>query len=106
MITNKIVNDVIGTIISEIDPVKIILFGSCAKGTANESSDLDLVIIQETTEPKYLRARAIRRLFNPQPCAMDILVYTPQEYQHLLQFKSLIPYIATREGKIVYERRD
>jgi len=97
------IKEVIDTIIAGYCPTKIILFGSYAKGTATESSDLDLLIIKETDEPKYRRSVAIRKLFSSQPCAMDILVYTPKEYERLLTYKSLIPYIATKEGKILYE---
>jgi predicted nucleotidyltransferase len=98
------IREVINTIIAGYQPSKIILFGSYAKGTANASSDVDLLIVKTTDESKYQRASSVRHLFNPQPCAMDILVYTPEEYEHLMQFKSLIPYIATIEGKVVYER--
>jgi uncharacterized protein len=95
---------IIANIVQGVKPEKIIIFGSYAKETTHENSDLDLLIIQETDEPKYKRSKTIRQLFDQQPCAMDILVYTPNEYEHLMQFKSLIPYIATKEGKIVYER--
>ena len=97
------IQEVIDTIIAGYGPSKIILFGSYAKGTASESSDLDLLIIKETDEPKYKRVVTVRKLFHAQPCAMDILVYTPKEYHQLLNYKSLIPYIATKEGKILYE---
>lgn len=95
--------EVINTIIKGYLPSKIILFGSYAKGTETESSDLDLLVIKETDEPKYRRSASVRKLFRSQPCAMDILVYTPREYEQLLNYKSLIPYIATKEGKVIYE---
>lgn len=106
MIKSEIVNSVIDGIIHNYSPDRIIVFGSYARGNPNRDSDLDLLIIKDTDEPRINRARAVRQLFNPQPCPMDILVYTPLEYQKLLKFKSLIPYIATKEGVIVYERRD
>jgi len=98
------IKEVFNTIIKGYDPLKIILFGSYATGIPNDSSDLDILVIKETNAPKYKRARTIRQLFETQPCAMDILIYTPDEYNHLMKFKSLIPYIATKEGKIIYER--
>jgi uncharacterized protein len=100
---SAIIHDIIDTIVSGYEPSKIILFGSFAKGTSTENSDLDLLVIKETEEPRYRRAATVRKLFNPQPCAMDILVYTPREYELSLKYKSLIPYIATQEGKVMYE---
>ena len=102
----ELIREVIATIVNGYNPSKIILFGSHAKGNSGASSDLDLLIIKDTTIPRYKRAHQVRELFKVQPCAMDILVYTSSEYNHLLQFKSLIPFIATNEGKIVYERRN
>lgn len=98
------IENVIKTIAEGYSPDKIILFGSYARGEANDDSDLDLLIIKATDESKYKRSVRVRKLFNPQPCAMDILIYTPDEYESLMKFKSLIPYIATKEGKVVYER--
>lgn len=103
---NAKIQEVINIIIAGYRPSKIIIFGSYAKGIAHDSSDLDLLIIKKTDEPKYRRAASIRKLFSSQPCAMDILVYTPEEYEHLLHYKSLIPYIATKEGKVLYETRN
>lgn len=104
VMTSDQVNSIFNTIIQGYQPDKIILFGSYARGEANDDSDLDLLIIKATDESKYKRSVRVRNLFNPQPCAMDILIYTPEEYESLMKFKSLIPYIATKEGKVVYER--
>ncbi|MCX6250009.1 MAG: nucleotidyltransferase domain-containing protein [Bacteroidetes bacterium] len=98
------IEQVFDTIIRGYNPSRIILFGSYAKGNPSESSDLDLLIIKDTEIPKYKRAAFVRKLFDILPCAMDILVYTPSEYNQVIHFKSLIPYIASKEGKIVYER--
>lgn len=100
---NSEIQEVAETIIAGYQPSKIILFGSYAKGNATESSDLDLLIIKETDEPRHRRAVSVRKLFRVQPCSMDILVYTKQEYEDMLNYKSLMPYIATKEGKVLYE---
>lgn len=101
---NYMITEVVRRIAGNYHPDLIILFGSYARGNPTRDSDLDLLIIKDTDEPRINRARAVRHLFNPQPCPMDILVYTPREYQELLKFKSLIPYIATKEGVVVYEK--
>lgn len=44
-----------------LDPEKIILFGSYAYGTPNKDSDIDLMLIKETTDSKY-EAKALMRL--------------------------------------------
>ena len=46
-ITDGLIKYIIDKIVSEINPEKIILFGSHATGTATKNSDLDLFIIKD-----------------------------------------------------------
>ena len=64
---------------------KIILFGSWAKGTANEFSDIDVVIISEAFDGKDLWARAqmlggaqaAHHIIEP----LQAMALTPQEWE-------------------------
>lgn len=98
------IDQIIQSIVSGYNPEQIILFGSHVTGKENENSDLDLLIIKDTDEQYFQRIRTVRSLFKIYPCAMDIFVYTRDEFNHAYQFKSLLPYIASREGKVIYER--
>ena len=83
---SKIVQCLIG-----LNVYKVILFGSYARGTATEDSDIDLVVILDTEEfAKTFDERMDRR----QPISaalhtmrysypMDILVYSKGEYNYL-----------------------
>ncbi len=44
--------EVIDRIVRKFHPVKIILFGSWARGSAREDSDLDLLVVLPKTEHK------------------------------------------------------
>jgi len=84
----------------EID--KAILFGSFARGTGNRSSDIDLIIIKETTLPFLKRADDFYASIKPK-VAMDILVYTKREYEKMLkENNSFIKHIS-KEGRTIYE---
>ncbi|MFW5648621.1 MAG: nucleotidyltransferase family protein [Candidatus Alkaliphilus sp. MAG34] len=56
-ITEKI-NRFIDSIIQEYQPTKIILFGSHAKGTNNENSDIDIAIVVDKIEGSFLEKEA------------------------------------------------
>jgi predicted nucleotidyltransferase len=61
------------------------LFGSFARKEADSDSDVDLLIIAPTHLPWPERASAfadLRHLIG----AMDLLVYTPEEWQNLLLY--------------------
>ena len=55
------INEVIKKITLNYNPDSIILFGSYAFGTPNSDSDLDLLIIKQTSLPKHLRASEVRK---------------------------------------------
>ena len=104
LISAQTVDRVVRTIRDYFHPEKIILFGSYATEQATEDSDLDLLIVMKTDLPRHKRATPIRMLFQPMPCAMDILVYTPDE---VVQWNGTVNHIITeifQHGKVLYER--
>jgi len=82
---------------------QVILFGSHARGEADENSDVDLMIIAESDLPRFKRSRRLYKLFRPYPFSMDLLVYTPLEVEK--GKKSNISFVSTvlREGKTLYD---
>ena len=83
---------------------RVILFGSYARGEATEHSDVDLMVIAESDLPRFKRSRELYSLIKPYPFPMDIIVYTPQEFERWR--KSKVSFVSTvlREGKTLYER--
>lgn len=90
----------------EIDAYQVILFGSYARGQANENSDVDLMIVAESELPRFKRSRELYKLFRPYPFGMALVVYTPEEIER--GKKSPISFVSRvlREGKTVYVRGD
>ena len=104
LILQETIDAVIRSIADTFSPHKIIMFGSYATGHPTPDSDLDLFLIMDTDLPRYKRATPIRLLFQPSPCAMDILVYTPEE---VARWNGVTNHVITevmRSGKTVYER--
>ena len=87
----------------EYKPERIILFGSQAKGNADQYSDLDIVIIKETNERFLDRLKTIYELVQPR-FAMDVLVYTPQEFTEMQKRGNSFVEMVLQEGVVVYER--
>lgn len=56
------------------------LFGSLARGDYGPDSDIDLLLVTETTEPFTRRPALFDDLYERFP-ALDALVYTPREFK-------------------------
>ena len=81
------------------NPLSLYIFGSYAWGNPTKDSDLDLVVVVESSDKKpYKRSiegiRALRGL----GIAKDILVYTKDEFKTMSQDISSLLYKVEREG--------
>ena len=74
------VNVAVDNLINKLSPNAIILFGSASNGTADDDSDIDLLVVMETDlnkSDRFVLARgAVGRIGVP----VDIVVYTPEEF--------------------------
>ncbi len=104
VVSPEIIAAIVRAIAADFSPEKIILFGSYASGHPSPDSDLDLLVIMRTELPKHKRAVPIYLLFRPMPCAMDVIVYTPEEVAYWNGTVNHIVTEAFATGKIVYER--
>lgn len=84
-------------------PERVIVFGSLASDDVSEWSDLDLVVIRETALPFLERVKAVLELIQPQ-VGMDILVYTPGEFEQLCQERPFVRDEILGKGRTIYER--
>ena len=88
------------------DAKKAILFGSYARGEANQYSDIDLIIIAESERPFIERFKDFPTLRQMSPVkAMDIIVYTPSEFKRMQAEENPFIAKALEEGESIYEAR-
>jgi predicted nucleotidyltransferase len=91
-------------IVAQFHPLRIILFGSQARGDAGPDSDVDLLVVLPAVENKRNTTVAIRSSLRDMPVAKDIIVTTPDEITRRGHLVSSILRPALREGKVLYER--
>ncbi len=100
----KSLRPAIQRIVQELEPEKIILFGSYAYGTPNPHSDVDLLVIMKTKASLKDRSWAVSRLLLPRPFPVDILVKTPQEVEESLGAGDFFLKEIITRGKVLYDR--
>ena len=106
-LTKAVLESIIQRIVYHLPVQKIILFGSYSNlhGSPTPDSDIDLLVIMETSESLTDRIVSISRLLRPRPFPMDILVRTPQEISALLESGDPFFQEIISQGKIVYDRQ-
>lgn len=87
---------------ARFQPHRIILFGSHAAGTADEESDVDLIVVYETDKRFLDRLRELYMAWDL-PKGVDILAYTPAEFAELMSTRAFVQ-DAVASGEVLYER--
>lgn len=103
-VTEKLLDEIVQRIVRTVNPEKIVLFGSRARDDSRPVSDLDILVIMESTEPRYRRSIPLFSALSDIPIPMDILVYTPEEVREWSGVRQAFPTTALREGRVLYER--
>jgi predicted nucleotidyltransferase len=80
-----------------------IVFGSYARGEADEYSDVDLVVIKETALPFLDRYTDFQGLFEVTRKALQILVYTPDEFADMRARGNPFILNVIEDGIVIYE---
>jgi uncharacterized protein len=106
MITKKNIDDVKKRLIKAYNPIAIYLFGSYAWGSPTKDSDLDLLIVIDTSgEKTYKRPlvgyKALRGL---EHISKDLIIYTKDEFDQISKNKTTLGYKIKKEGKLIYAR--
>ena len=84
---------------------RAIIFGSYARGEADEYSDVDLVIIKETGLSFLDRYTDFQGLFEATRKALQILVYTPEEFDDMRARGNPFILNVIKDGIVIYEAR-
>jgi predicted nucleotidyltransferase len=95
---------VVQRIVQALQPEKVVLFGSYAYGAPSPDSDVDLLIIMETSASRADRYLAVSRLLRPRPFPVDILVKTPSEISKALAEGDFFVREILSRGQVLYER--
>ena len=97
---------VVDRVVEGFDPLRVILFGSLARGEAGYDSDVDLLVVFEHVEWENKRDLTvdIRRAIARVPIPVDVIVTDVDEIDRRGHIVGTVLRPALREGKIVYER--
>jgi uncharacterized protein len=103
ILTPQLLEAMVQRLVDCFKPEQIILFGSYAYGTPNPDSDIDLlVIVPQSDQPRYRRAREAYGVLWGLAVPAEIVVMTRHEVERSKTVKSSLAHQAIHRGKVLY----
>ncbi|MCU0510595.1 MAG: nucleotidyltransferase domain-containing protein [Anaerolineae bacterium] len=104
-IPRSTIDQTVNAIVEQFRPERVILFGSYAYGQPQPESDVDLLVIMDTSLKEVEQAVQICQAVAPR-YGLDLIVRTPANLRRRLALGDLFLREVVGKGEVVYERTD
>ncbi len=97
------IDDVVRQIAEKFKPDKIILFGSYAYGKPTQISDVDLLVVMDSSIKENQLSVTIRKAINYH-FGLDLIVKTPKSLSSRIDMGDFFLKEILQKGKVLYEQ--
>ena len=100
---DPILAEIVQRLVTTLQPERIYLFGSRARGDAQADSDYDLMVVVATlSEPSYKAAQRAHSALWGLRVAADVLVWSREAFDARVHLKASLPATILREGELLH----
>ncbi|MGI9177596.1 MAG: nucleotidyltransferase domain-containing protein [Pirellulales bacterium] len=100
--TSEKIQAAVERLVAAGQPTKIILFGSQARGDADDHSDVDLLVIKSHVADRYEELVALDRVLAGIMLPVDILLVSDAEFEERAKHPGTVERAARQEGRVLY----
>lgn len=101
----RLLDEALSRIVAVHPAARVILFGSRARGTHRQDSDVDLAVITRDIPSDRAASGPVRRALWGMGVGFDLVVVTPEQWQAMLAVPGSIAATVEAEGRVLREGR-
>jgi uncharacterized protein len=102
-VTPEKIAEAVRRIVEAARPVRVILFGSQARGEAGRDSDVDLVVVEREVHNRYAEIVRLMETLRGLILPVEILVISQRDFDYWSDVPGNVYRAAKLEGKALYE---
>ena len=97
-----LLDELVRRIVAAVGPLRIVLFGSAARGDMGPDSDLDVLVVMPDGSHRLDTARTLHRRLRGLACAKDIVVVLQSDVERLADNPFRVIHTALTHGRELY----
>jgi len=102
-VTTEKVNDVVNRLVAAASPLRLIAFGSAARGDLAAANDLDLLVVEPELTSRYSEMVRLQKALRGVLMSVDLVVTSEAHYNERSRIPGTLEYAAHREGKVLHD---
>lgn len=100
---DPVLREIVDRLVATLNPRRLYLFGSQARGDAGPDSDYDLLaVVEGLDEPSYRLSQRGYRALRGIPAAVDVVVWDRQTFDARARLRASFPATVVREGRLLH----
>jgi hypothetical protein len=104
-VSTQLPQGLLDNIIRLINPRRVILFGSRARGDAREDSDWDvMIVVDDDTRQEQVNWQVMGEVRRGVRAPLGLIPYRECSFRERQNIKGSLPWIVANEGIVIYER--
>ena len=102
-VTREKVNDVVNRLVAAASPLRLIAFGSAARGELSAARDLDLLVIEPELTNRYSETVRLQKTLRGVLMSVDLVVTSLARFEERSRIPGTLEYTAHREGRVLHD---
>jgi predicted nucleotidyltransferase len=97
------VSEVVARLVAAASPLRLMAFGSAAKGDLAAANDLDLLVVEPEVRSRYSETVRLQRALRGVLMPVDLIVTILARYEERFQVPGTVEHAARTEGRLLYD---